>query len=251
MKFSLSFSVCFAPAPAPEEHVDHSIHAPQSFPNVHFYSYKELKDATQGFRNKVGEGGFGSVYKGRLQNGTHVAVKVLSAESNQGEREFMAEIAAMSNVRHENLVRLLGGCVDGNNRILVYEYMENNSVVQILLGGEHNKAKFTWDLRRKICLGVARGLAYLHDEVKPHILHRDIKARNILLDGEFTPKVSDFGLSKLFTDNMTHISTRVAGTLFGALVMEILSGRPVVDFNLELGEHNLVEKVMLLVLYLQ
>nr|DAD26164.1 TPA_asm: hypothetical protein HUJ06_027631 [Nelumbo nucifera] len=242
MKFSLSFLVCFSSAH--EDNVDYSKQGLQSPPNVHHYSYKELKDATQGFRplNKIGEGGFGSVYKGRLQDGTLVAVKVLSAESNQGEREFMAEIAAMSNVRHENLATLLGGCVDGSNRILVYEYMENNSVAHMLLGGEHNRVMLNWDVRRKICLGVARGLAYLHEVLRPHIVHRDVKARNILLDADFTPKVSDFGLSKLFSDDVTHVTTRVAGTFFGVLLMEIVSGRPVVDFNLEHGEHNLADK---------
>lgn len=231
------------------------------------FSSKELKSATNGFHSskKLGEGGFGSVYKGRLRDGSLVAIKVLSTEieSMRGEREFIAELSALSVIRHENLVRLQGCCVDGAGRYLVYDYMENNSLTHTLLGGEQNRMRFSWDARRHISLGIARGLAYLHEEVEPHILHRDIKASNILLDENFTPKVGDFGLSKLLRDNHSHISTRVAGTIgylapeyaisgrltrksdvysFGVLLLEIVSGRAVVDFDLEHGEHHLVQK---------
>ncbi|KAK9124285.1 hypothetical protein Sjap_013887 [Stephania japonica] len=236
-----------------------------SYPCFDVYSYEELKSATQGFSasNKIGEGGFGSVYKGQLQDGTDVAVKVLSMESRQGSREFTTEIAALLNVQHENLVKLHGGCIHGAKRILVYELMQNNSLTQILSGGEQSRSKFTWKARRDICLGIARCLAYLHEEVKPYIVHRDIKPGNILIDSNFSPKVSDFGLAKLIPDSATHLSTRVAGTLgylapeyaisghltrksdvysFGVLLLEILSGRCVVDFQLDIGEHYLVEK---------
>ncbi|XP_059646887.1 putative serine/threonine-protein kinase isoform X2 [Cornus florida] len=233
--------------------------------NFRVFTYNELRVATHSFResNKIGEGGFGVVYTGRLKDGRVVAVKVLSVEleSMRGEREFISEIAALSNVKHENLVTLQGCCIDGANRFLVYDYMENNSLAHAFL--EKNRIKFTWTLRRDISLGVARGIAYLHEEVDPHIVHRDIKATNILLDQNFIPKVSDFGLAKLFRDNASHISTRVAGTLgylspeyaitghlsrksdvysFGVLLLEIVSGRPVVDFNLESGEQYLVDK---------
>ncbi|KAL2502767.1 Protein kinase superfamily protein [Forsythia ovata] len=224
-----------------------------------------MKTATQGFRHKIGEGGFGSVYKGRLQDGVFVAVKVLSVEleSMRGEREFISEIAALSDIKNENLVTLRGCCIDGAKRLLVYDYMENNSLLHAFLGGEHNRMKFNWTLRRNISLGIAKGVSYLHEEVNPHIIHRDIKASNILLDGNFTPKLSDFGLARLFRDNMSHISTRVAGTLgylspeyatsghltrksdvysFGVLLLEIISGRPVVDFHLQYGDQFLVEK---------
>lgn len=204
------------------------------------------------------------MYKGSLEDGSVVAVKVLSVEveSMRGEREFISEIAALSDIKHENLVTLRGCCVDGAKRYLVYDYMENNSLVHTLLGQEHNRVKFSWEARRGISLGVARGVAYLHDEVQPRILHRDIKASNILLDQNFTPKVSDFGLSRALRDNTSHVSTHVAGTLgylapeyavsghmtrksdvysFGVLLLEIISGRPVVDFDLEHGEHYLVQ----------
>ncbi|XP_050384558.1 putative serine/threonine-protein kinase [Argentina anserina] len=231
------------------------------------FSCKELKSATNGFRssNKLGEGGFGSVFKGKLKDGTLVAIKVLSIEleSMRGEREFIAELTALSSQSHENLVKLHGCCVDGAGRYLVYDYMKNNSLAHTFLGGEQNRMKFTWDLRRNVALGIARGLAYLHFEVDPHILHRDIKASNILLDENFMPKVGDFGLSKLLREDHSHISTRVAGTMgylapeyaisgrltrksdvysFGVLLLEIVSGRAIVNFDMELGEQFLVQK---------
>ncbi|KAM3340107.1 hypothetical protein P3S68_029977 [Capsicum galapagoense] len=231
------------------------------------FSYKELKAATDGFRasSRIGEGGFGSVYKGRLEDGSFVAVKVLSVEleSMRGEREFISEIASLSNIRHQNLVTLRGYCVDGNKRLLVYGYMQNNCLSQTLLGVEQNRSKFTWELRREISKGIANGLSYLHEEVNPHVVHRDIKASNILLDQNFTPKIADFGLSRLFSKNISHITTRVAGTLgylspeyaisghltrksdvysFGVLLLEIVSGCPVIAFDIERGEHFLVNK---------
>lgn len=153
------------------------------------------------------------IMKGTLEDGRVVAIKVLSAESRQGDREFMSEMNSMSNFSHENLVHLYGGCIGrAGSRILVYEYMENNSLAQALLG-EEKRANFSWKSRTEICLGIARGLAHIHEEIKPHVVHRDIKASNILLDQNFNPKISDFGLSKLFPNNITYLSTRVAGTL--------------------------------------
>ncbi|KAF5955428.1 hypothetical protein HYC85_008284 [Camellia sinensis] len=151
-------------------------------------------------------------YKGVLKDGTEVAVKTLSAESKQGAREFLTEINTISNVRHPNLVELIGCCGQGSHRVLVYEFLENNSLDQALLGSKSRTVKLDWAKRSAICLGTARGLTYLHEELVPHIVHRDIKASNILLDKDFTPKIGDFGLAKLFPDNITHISTKIAGT---------------------------------------
>ncbi|KAK2633962.1 hypothetical protein Ddye_028754 [Dipteronia dyeriana] len=121
----------------------------------------------------------------------------------------------MANICHQNLVKLNGGCIDGPSRILVYDYMENNSLMQTLLviGEDNNRAKLRWKSRRDISLGIARGFAYIPEEIKPHIVHRDIEVSNILLDRNRNPTNSDFGLSKLFPDNINHISTQVAGTL--------------------------------------
>ncbi|RXH98444.1 hypothetical protein DVH24_010769 [Malus domestica] len=183
--------------------------------NVKLFTYKELRIATDDFSpaNKIGEGGFGSVYKGQLKDRKFAAIKVLSAESRQGVKEFLTEIDVISKIKHENLVELFGCCVEGNQRILVYNYLENNSLEQNLIGGSSN-LQFSWRTRREICNGIACGLAFLHEEVRPHIIHRDIKASNILLDKDLMPKISDFGLAKLIPPNMTHVSTRVAGTIF-------------------------------------
>nr|POF06205.1 isoform 2 of probable lrr receptor-like serine/threonine-protein kinase [Quercus suber] len=216
--------------------------------NIKHFSHKELRLATDNFHpsNKIGRGGFGTVYKGTLKSGIEVAVKTLSAQSKQGLREFLTEINTISNVRHPNLVELLGCCVQESNRILVYEYVENNSLDHALLGSKSRNIKLDWGKRSAICLGTARGLAFLHEELIPHIVHRDIKASNILLDKDFNPKIGDFGLAKLFPDDITHISTRIAGTTgylapeyalggqltmkadvysFGVLILEIISGR--------------------------
>ncbi|CAA3024062.1 serine threonine- kinase [Olea europaea subsp. europaea] len=223
----------------------------QQLPGVHnvvLYSYKELRRATNDFSptNKIGEGGFGSVYKGKIWNEKMAAIKVLSPGSTQGVKEFLTEIQVISDVQHENLVKLYGCCVEGNHRILVYNYLENSSLAQTLIGGRHSSIQFSWQTRVKICVGVAKGLAYLHEEVKPPVVHRDIKASNILLDKDLSPKISDFGLAKLIPVDMTHVSTRVAGTIgylapeyamkgqltckadiysFGVLLIEIVSGR--------------------------
>ncbi|XP_058109153.1 cold-responsive protein kinase 1-like isoform X3 [Magnolia sinica] len=216
--------------------------------NVRLFSYNELRSATRNFgaMNKVGGGGFGVVYKGILRDETQVAVKSLSAESSQGVREFLTELDMISNIRHPNLVQLLGCCIEGSSRMLVYEYLENNSLANALLGPKSRRIALDWPRRAGICMGTARGLEFLHEEAEPHIVHRDIKASNVLLDKDLVPKIGDFGLAKLFPDNVTHISTRVAGTMgylapeyaqfgqltkkadiysFGVLVLEIISGR--------------------------
>ncbi|XP_010558368.1 PREDICTED: putative serine/threonine-protein kinase isoform X2 [Tarenaya hassleriana] len=215
--------------------------------NVRVFSHSSLRSATNNFHpsNRIGGGGYGVVYRGVLRDGTQVAVKSLSAESRQGTQEFLTEINTISNIHHPNLVELIGCCVEGNNRILVYEFLERNSLSSVLLGSKSKYVQLDWSKRAEICLGTALGLAFLHEEAEPHIVHRDIKASNILLDRDFSPKIGDFGLAKLFPDNVTHVSTRVAGTFgylapeyallgqltkkadvysFGVLVLEIISG---------------------------
>ncbi|XP_010501246.1 PREDICTED: probable LRR receptor-like serine/threonine-protein kinase At1g56140 isoform X2 [Camelina sativa] len=226
------------------------------------FTYSELKSATQDFdsSNKLGEGGFGPVYKGKLNDGREVAVKLLSVGSRQGKGQFVAEIVAISAVQHRNLVKLYGCCYEGDHRLLVYEYLPNGSLDQALFGDK--TLHLDWSTRYEICLGVARGLVYLHEEARIRIVHRDVKASNILLDSKLVPKVSDFGLAKLYDDKKTHISTRVAGTIgylapeyamrghltekidvyaFGVVALELVSGRPNSDENLEDEKRYLLE----------
>ncbi|XP_058218944.1 probable LRR receptor-like serine/threonine-protein kinase At1g56140 isoform X2 [Rhododendron vialii] len=226
------------------------------------FSYAELKAATEDFNpaNKLGEGGFGPVFKGTLNDGRVIAVKQLSVASHQGKSQFIAEIATISAVQQRNLVKLYGCCIEGDKRLLVYEYLENKSLDQALFG--KTSLFLNWPIRFDICLGVAKGLAYLHEESRVRIVHRDVKASNILLNSELNPKISDFGLAKLYDDKKTHISTRVAGTIgylapeyamrghltekadvfgFGVVALEIVSGRPNSDSNLEEEKKYLLE----------
>ncbi|GKV50306.1 hypothetical protein SLEP1_g57018 [Rubroshorea leprosula] len=226
------------------------------------FNYAELRAATDDFSpsNKLGEGGFGPVHKGKLSDGRVVAVKQLSVASHQGTSQFVTEISTISAVQHRNLVKLYGCCIEGNRRLLVYEYLENKSLDQALFGNKD--LHLDWPTRFSICLATARGLAYLHEESRPRIIHRDVKASNILLDSELCPKISDFGLAKLYDDKKTHISTRVAGTIgylapeyamrghltekadvfsFGVVALEILSGRPNSDNSQDNGKIYLLE----------
>ncbi|KAJ1272786.1 hypothetical protein BS78_06G228500 [Paspalum vaginatum] len=223
-------------------------------PNIFSYSYDELRTATENFSsiNLLGKGGYGSVYKGKLSDGSMVAVKQLSETSHQGKKQFIAEIETISQVQHRNLVKLYGCCLEGNRPLLVYEYMENGSLDKALCGSE--KINMDWPTRYKICLGIARGMAYLHEESSIRIVHRDIKASNVLLDINLNPKISDFGLAKLYDDKKTHVSTKVAGTLgylapeyamrghmtekvdvfaFGVVALEIIAGRSNFDNTLD------------------
>ncbi|XP_031494958.1 probable LRR receptor-like serine/threonine-protein kinase At1g07650 [Nymphaea colorata] len=222
------------------------------------FTLKQIKAATANFdeANKIGEGGFGSVYKGHLSDGTIIAVKQLSSKSKQGSHEFVTEIGMISALQHPNLVKLYGCCTEGKQLLLVYEYMENNSLAIALFGPREKRLKLNWPTRRKICIGIARGLAYLHEESTLKIVHRDIKSTNVLLDKDLNAKISDFGLAKLHEDEKTHISTRVAGTYgymapeyamrghltykadvysFGVVALEIVSGQNNVNFK-HLGE---------------
>lgn len=228
------------------------------------FPYSELRAGTEDFHpsNKLGEGGFGPVYKGKLGDGRLVAVKQLSVASHQGKSQFLAEIATISAVQQRNLVKLYGCCLEGEKRLLVYEYHENKSLDQLLFGTGSKSLYLDWKTRFDICLGIARGLTYLHEESRLRIVHRDVKASNILLDSDLVPKISDFGLAKLYDDKKTHISTRVAGTIgylapeyamrghltekadifsFGVVALEIVSGRPNSDPSLEDDRMYLLE----------
>ncbi|XP_057457765.1 probable leucine-rich repeat receptor-like serine/threonine-protein kinase At3g14840 [Lotus japonicus] len=215
------------------------------------FTLRQIKTATNNFDEsfKIGEGGFGPVYKGVLSDGTIVAIKQLSSKSTQGNREFINEIGLISAFQHPNLVKLYGFCVEEDQLLLIYEYMENNSLARALFvkkeDQEKHQLKLDWQTRKRICVGIAKGLAYLHGESRLKVVHRDIKATNVLLDKDLNPKISDFGLAKLNDEDKTHIDTRIAGTYgymapeyamhgyltdkadvysFGIVALEIVSG---------------------------
>ncbi|KAL3844841.1 hypothetical protein ACJIZ3_002244 [Penstemon smallii] len=226
------------------------------------FSYEELAAATAGFAqaNLLGQGGFGFVHKGVLADGKEVAVKSLKSGSGQGEREFQAEVEIISRVHHRHLVSLVGYCIADQQRMLVYEYV-NNKTLEYHLHGK-GRPVMDWATRLRIALGSAKGLAYLHEDCHPRIIHRDIKASNILLDYNFEAMVADFGLAKLTSDNFTHVSTRVMGTFgylapeyassgklteksdvfsFGVMLLELITGRRPVDPTNKNMEDSLVD----------
>ncbi|XP_065011165.1 probable receptor-like protein kinase At2g42960 [Musa acuminata AAA Group] len=184
----------------------------------HWFTLRDLENATDRFskENVTGEGGYGVVYRGRLVNGTEVAVKRLLNNLGQAEKEFRAEAEAIGHVRHKNLVRLLGYCIEGTHRMLVYEYVTNGNLEQWLHGALQQHGVLSWENRMKVIVGTAKGLAYLHEAVEPKVVHRDIKSSNILIDAEYNAKISDFGLAKLLGSGKSHLTTRVMGT-FGCI----------------------------------
>ncbi|XP_076941339.1 receptor-like serine/threonine-protein kinase ALE2 [Bidens hawaiensis] len=237
---------------------------PTSILSVKTFTLAELEKATEKFSSRkiLGEGGFGCVYHGTIEDGGEVAVKLLNRDNNQnGDREFIAEVEMLSRLHHRNLVKLIGICIEGRTRCLVYELVRNGSVESHLHGVDKQKGPLDWDARLKIALGAARGLAYLHEDSNPRVIHRDFKASNVLLEDDFTPKVSDFGLAREATEGSSHISTRVMGTFgyvapeyamtghllvksdvysYGVVLLELLSGRKPVDMSQPPGEENLV-----------
>ncbi|XP_077252764.1 receptor-like serine/threonine-protein kinase ALE2 isoform X2 [Tasmannia lanceolata] len=231
--------------------------------SVKTFSLAEIEMATDKFTSKkiLGEGGFGRVYHGTMDDGSQVAVKLLTRELRSGDREFIAEVEMLSRLHHRNLVKLIGICIEEYTRCLVYELLHNGSVESHLHGPNKRRGHLDWDARMKIALGAARGLAYLHEDSNPHVIHRDFKASNILLEDDFTPKVSDFGLAREATEGSRHISTRVMGTFgyvapeyamtghllvksdvysYGVVLLELLSGRKPVDMSQPEGQENLV-----------
>ncbi|XP_073277963.1 somatic embryogenesis receptor kinase 1-like isoform X2 [Primulina huaijiensis] len=210
---------------------DHFFDVPaEEDPEVHLgqlkrFSLRELQVASDDFSNKniLGKGGFGKVYKGRLADGSLVAVKRLKEERTQGgELQFQTEVEMISMAVHRNLLRLRGFCMTPTERLLVYPYMANGSVASCLRERPETQSPLDWPKRKRIALGSARGLAYLHDHCDPKIIHRDVKAANILLDEDFEAVVGDFGLAKLMDYKDTHVTTAVRGTI-GHIAPEYLS----------------------------
>ncbi|KAL1336065.1 hypothetical protein HN51_030471 [Arachis hypogaea] len=230
------------------------------------FDFDTLMMATNNFSqdNKLGEGGFGSVYRGRLIKGQEIAVKRLSEDSGQGIEEFKNEVKLIAKLQHRNLVRLLGCCIEKDEKILVYEYMKNRSLDSILFD-KSKRTLLDWERRYSIIYGIARGLLYLHQDSRFRIIHRDLKTSNILLDNEMNPKISDFGMARIFgKDQMQAKTLRIVGTYgymspeyamdgnfsiksdvfsFGVMVLEIVTGKKNREFYSENDELNLLGNV--------
>ncbi|PVH37439.1 hypothetical protein PAHAL_5G001900 [Panicum hallii] len=242
--------------------------------NVRSFTFNELRTSTRNFRpdSVLGEGGFGFVFKGwidektfapaRPGTGMVIAVKKLNQEGFQGHREWLAEVNYLGQLSHPNLVRLVGYCLEDEQRLLVYEFMPRGSLENHLFRRGSHFQPLSWNLRMKVALGAAKGLAFLHGE-KAKVIYRDFKTSNVLLDSKYNAKLSDFGLAKDGpTGDKSHVSTRVMGTYgyaapeylatghltaksdvysFGVVLLELLSGRRALDKNRPSSEHNLVE----------
>ncbi|CAN6205609.1 unnamed protein product [Urochloa humidicola] len=217
------------------------------------YDFDQIADATDNFsdHHKLGQGGFGLVYKGELPGGLEIAIKRLSSCSVQGLMEFKTEIQLIAKLQHTNLVRLLGCCVQADEKMLIYEYMHNKSLDFFIFDAEKGKI-LTWERRFRIIDGIAQGLLYLHKHSRLRVIHRDLKASNILLDRDMNPKISDFGMARIFCSNVTEANTtRVVGThgyiapeyaseglfsiksdvfSFGVLLLEIITGKRTAGF---------------------
>ncbi|KAJ4968279.1 hypothetical protein NE237_014980 [Protea cynaroides] len=252
--------VAVSPAPPPLQGV-----AAQTF------TFHELASATKNFQQEclLGEGGFGRVYKGKLENtGQLAAVKQLGGNGLQGNREFLVEILMLSLLHHQNLVNLIGYCADRDQRLLVYEFMPLGSLEDHLLDITPDQKPLGWFTRMKIASGVAKGLEYMHDKANPPIIYRNLKPSSILLDEDFNPKLSDFGLAKLGpVEGKTHISSRVMGTYgycapeyartgqlslnsdvysFGIVLLELITGRRAIDTTRPIEEQILVSWAQLI-----
>ncbi|KAK3433088.1 hypothetical protein EUGRSUZ_D00611 [Eucalyptus grandis] len=225
------------------------------------YDLATVQAATDNFshQNKLGEGGFGEVFQGRLPNGQKIAVKRLSKSSRQGIGEFKNEVVLVSKLQHRNLVRLLGFCLDGQEKLLIYEFVPNKSLDYFLFEPD-KRGKLDWSRRYKIISGIARGMLYLHEDSRLRIIHRDLKPSNILLDNDMNPKISDFGMARIFGVDQTRANTKkIVGTFgylspeyamrgqisaksdvysFGVLILEIISGmKNNCSFQLDEGEN--------------
>ncbi|KMZ70050.1 S-locus receptor kinase (SRK) [Zostera marina] len=235
---------------------------------ISLFDISVISSATNNFssENKIGQGGFGSVYKGTMADGMDIAIKRLSKGSGQGLDEFRNEVLLIAKLQHKNLVRLLGCCMEGDERILVFEFMENKSLDTIIFGD--NRYLLDWPNRAEIIKGIARGLLYLHQDSRLKIIHRDLKAANILLDDAMNPKIADFGTARLFdADQLEENTGRIIGTYgymspeyasggnfsiksdvfsFGVLLLEIISGRKNRLFYNNDSSLNLLEEAWIL-----
>ncbi|XP_071716537.1 cysteine-rich receptor-like protein kinase 43 isoform X2 [Rutidosis leptorrhynchoides] len=216
------------------------------------FTFQSIINATKNFEIKLGQGGFGPVYKGKLDDGREIAVKKLSETSKQGKREFSNEAKLLACIQHRNVVSLFGYCAFPE-KVLVYEYVHNESLDKLLFKSAKRDV-LDWKKRYSIIVGVAQGLLYLHEDSHERIIHRDIKASNILLDKKWRPKIADFGMARLYPEDKTHVNTRVAGTngymapeyllhgnlsvkadvySYGVVVLELISGQKNSTFNLD------------------
>ena len=184
------------------------------------YTYSEIKKMTLNFKNKLGQGGFGSVYKGKLRSGRMVAIKMLVMSKANGQ-DFINEVATIGKIHHVNVVRLVGFCIQRSKWALVYDFMPNGSLDKFVFLDKGNNISLNWERLYKIALGVGRGIEYLHQGCDMQILHFDIKPHNILLDEDFTPKVSDFGLAKLYSTDDSIVSITAARGTIGYIAPEL------------------------------
>ncbi|KAJ3678559.1 hypothetical protein LUZ60_002362 [Juncus effusus] len=236
-------------------------------PDVEYlvFDLSALRNATNNFSdmNMLGKGGFGPVYKGILPDGHEIAVKRLSGSSMQGLRELKNEVDFLAKLKHKNLVQLLGCCIERQEKLLCYEFLPNGSLDKILFEKNPSKrGELSWSMRYRIIEGMSRGLRYLHEECRMKIIHRDLKASNILLDKDMSPKISDFGLARFFEEDQTHKDTSIiAGTFgymapeyvlhgnfsvkldvysFGVLLLEIVTGQKNSSFSSSSRASNLI-----------
>lgn len=186
------------------------------------YSYADIKKMTRGFKEKLGKGGYGSVYKGRLRSGTTVAVKVLSNPSADGQ-DFINEVATIGRIHHVNVVELIGYCAERSKFALVYDFMSNGSLEKYIFNPESNHGSLSWDTKYEIAVGVARGIEYLHRGCNIQILHFDIKPHNILLTENFTPKISDFGLANSYSTEKNIVTLTAARGTIGYVAPELIN----------------------------